>query len=198
VTVDLNGHVAVRARADGQGPSTELVLARSGFTGTPVRIHTNRNYLARAIRLGFTEVQVVGPEDPVACRDGRRHYVWQPLGRESAIGPADDAIRIESIAPVEPPVVVPAPTRSLDRDRRDAPRDGTFGCEGGQGRGHGTGVTGLAALIQEAEALHRALADAKGRTHRLVGALRRERKRSRLVASTLSALRQIRLQEAVE
>ena len=54
------------------------------------------------------------------------------------------------------------------------------------------------ALIQEAEALHQALADAKARTHRLIGALRRERKRSRLVQSTLATLRQIRLQEAVE
>ena len=56
----------------------------------------------------------------------------------------------------------------------------------------------VVAVAFAAEALHQALADAKARTHRLVGALRRERKRSRLVSSTLATLRQIRLQEAIE
>ena len=61
-----------------------------------------------------------------------------------------------------------------------------------------TGATGLAALIQEAVALHEALADAKTRTHRIIGALRRHRKQSKLVASTLQSLKQLRLQEAAE
>src|SRR5205823_4870632 len=59
VTVDLNGQVAVRARASDHGPVTELVLARSGYTGTPVRVSTNRGFLARAVKLGFTAVEVV-------------------------------------------------------------------------------------------------------------------------------------------
>ena len=61
-----------------------------------------------------------------------------------------------------------------------------------------TGATGLAALIQEAVALHEMLAGARARTHRLIGALRRHRKQSRLVASTLQSLKQLRLQEAAE
>src|SRR5205823_7274586 len=99
VTLDLNGTVAVRARAAGQGRVTELVLGRSGFVGTPVRLHTNRHYLARAVRLGFAEVEVAGPEAPLACRGNGRVYLWQPLGRDSAIEPADDAVRIASTAP---------------------------------------------------------------------------------------------------
>ncbi len=87
VTVDLNGEVSVRA--EGGGRVTELVLARSGYTGEPVRLNTSRHFLARAVRLGFADVQVVGPEDPVACRDDRRAYLWQPLSWESAIGPSD-------------------------------------------------------------------------------------------------------------
>jgi hypothetical protein len=58
-------------------------------------------------------------------------------------------------------------------------------------------VNGLAALIQEAEALHEALADARARTGRLVVALRRHRKRERLVSSTLATLRELKLPEAV-
>ena len=62
----------------------------------------------------------------------------------------------------------------------------------------GGGPGGLAALIGEAEALHDALADAKARTHRLIGALRRHRKQARLTSATLTALRQLKLQEVAE
>ena len=54
-TLDLNGRVAVRARGE-SGPATELVLARSSYTGPPARAAMNRSYLARAARLGFVEV----------------------------------------------------------------------------------------------------------------------------------------------
>jgi hypothetical protein len=56
--------------------------------------------------------------------------------------------------------------------------------------------TSLAELIQEAEALHAALADARSRTARLVAGLRRQRKQSRLVNETLKSLRQLKLVEA--
>jgi hypothetical protein len=60
-----------------------------------------------------------------------------------------------------------------------------------------TGTT-LAALIQEAEALHTALGEAKSRTARLIAGLRRHRKHSRLVQETLKSLRQLKLVEAAE
>ena len=51
--------------------------------------------------------------------------------------------------------------------------------------------TGLGALIAEAQALKEALHDAYGRSARLVAALKRQRKQSRLMASTLASLRQL-------
>ena len=62
----------------------------------------------------------------------------------------------------------------------------------------GSGTGGIVALIQEAESLHDAPADAKARTRRLVGALRRHRKQARLTSATLAALRQLKLQEVAE
>ena len=53
----------------------------------------------------------------------------------------------------------------------------------------------LAALIEEVESLHAALADAKSRTARLIAGLRRQRKQSRLVNETLKSLRQLKLVE---
>ena len=67
------------------------------------------------------------------------------------------------------------------------------------GIGGATGIdqaTSLAALIQEAESLHAALADARCRTARLIAGLRRQRKQNRLLNETLKSLRQLRLVEA--
>ena len=54
----------------------------------------------------------------------------------------------------------------------------------------------LAALMQEAESLHAALADARSRTARLIAGLRRQRKQNRLLNETLKSLRQLKLVEA--
>ncbi len=54
---------------------------------------------------------------------------------------------------------------------------------------------GMAALNEDAVALHAALGEARSRSARLVSALRGERRRSRLLASTIAQLRQIRLQD---
>jgi hypothetical protein len=59
-------------------------------------------------------------------------------------------------------------------------------------------VTSPAASIQEAEAPHTALADARSRTARLIAGLRRHRKQSRLLGDTLRSLRELKLAEAVE
>ena len=54
VTMELNGKVAVRATsADRPDQVTELVLTRSGYTGSQVCVCTNRALLERALRLGL-------------------------------------------------------------------------------------------------------------------------------------------------
>jgi hypothetical protein len=50
-------------------------------------------------------------------------------------------------------------------------------------------------LIRDAESIHTAVCDLKLRSARLTAALRRYRKRSRLMESTLSTLRQLKLQD---
>ncbi len=202
VTVDLNGRVAVRARGEGDGPATELVLSRSGYSGTPVRFQTNREFLGRAARLGFPGLEVVDPASPIVCRDGPRAYAWQPLDADSAIGPSDDAVRIESEPHPAPAVPAGGPRReeadmseSPDPDGRAA---GSHNQSGGPAAPEVAAPSGLAALIGEAEALHEALGQARSRAGRLVIALRKQKRRERLVASTLASLRQLRLQDVAE
>ncbi len=56
----------------------------------------------------------------------------------------------------------------------------------------------LAALIQDAEAVHATLSDARSSVARLIPGLRRHRKQSRLLTETLKSLRQLKLTESVE
>ena len=96
VTIDMNGKVAIRARGEEQSQVTELVLNRSRYTGPPIRINSNREFLSRALRLGFHEIGISDMEAPIVCREQHCVYAWQPLSGDAAIEPTDNAIRIES------------------------------------------------------------------------------------------------------
>ena len=206
LTVECNGRVVVRARNSDQTQVTDLVLSRSRYTGSPVRLNTNRELLSRALRLGFAEIEVIDAETPVVCRTESRVFAWQPLSKEGVIEPADDVIRIESDSQTTPAAIphdAPprrrttvnehTPTNRENAPARDKPR--SDGVTNGPGAPENPGPPGLAALIQEAEAVHDALGAARARTGRLVVALRRYRRRERLVQSTLASLRQLKLSE---
>ena len=199
--MDLNGRIAVRARGPESDATTELVLSRSSYDGTPVRFQTNRDFLARAFRLDFAEVEVVDPASPLVCRAGRHAYAWQPLDAESAIGPAEGATRIEShLQQPQAPRPPGAPPRTskpmIERAKAEGPitpaRDPT---NGRPEVAHDPAATGLVALIREAESLHEALGEARARSQKLIVALRRQRKQARLMNATLNTLRQLKLQE---
>ena len=201
-TLDMNGKVAIRARASDQPEITELVLDRSSYSGPVIRINTNRNFLKRAIQLGFSEIGISDVEAPVVCRQQHRVYAWQPLSADAAIEPTDNVIRIES---------GPAPSLSNDQEtntkptrrmmnRADKP-NGHAPATPANENGHTTSEnpgTSLAALIQDAETLHTTLSDAKASVARLISGLRRYRKQSRLLSDTLKSLRQLKLTEHAE
>jgi hypothetical protein len=197
-TLDLNGRIAIRAKGPGESTPTELILSRSAYSGPPIRLQTNRESLARALRLGFAEVEVVDADTPLACRDGRRVFAWQPLSKDGVIEPAVDATRIES-----GPMPIPTPeVTSRSRDEPNGPSHPATSATRSNGVGaiapgstQPTPPVDLASLIRDAEALHAALGDVRSRAGRLVVALRKQRRRERLVAQTLASLRQIRLQD---
>ena len=212
IIVDLNGEVAVRAAASDQpNQVTELVLNRSSYTGSPVCLCSNRALLERALRLGYTEFGFTDVESPFVCRDATRIYAVQPLSGASAPGADAEVTRIESGAASGGETRIATRTETTRRPMSErAPRNGHEPAPPAEGRNHtatrpaeavGTAGseqpgTSLAALMQEAESLHAALADAKSRTARLIAGLRRQRKQSRLVNETLKSLRQLKLVEA--
>jgi hypothetical protein len=199
-TLELNGKIALRARGSDPAPVTELVLTRSRYSGTPVRVNTNREFLSRAVRLGFSEIEIVDAETPLVCRDRDLVFCWQPLAKDAAIEPSDDVVRIESTPTVTPTSVIMGVTTEA-RPTVSQTVETTSNVVQSHETTSGTAASanqdpaGLPALIQEAESLLQTLTDARARAGRLVVALRRHRRRERLVNSTLASLRALKLQD---
>jgi hypothetical protein len=64
----------------GEGEETgEVPFVSSACRGRAARVVMDRNYLGRALRLGFDTLHLTAPEKPILCRDERRTYVWMPL-----------------------------------------------------------------------------------------------------------------------
>jgi hypothetical protein len=102
------------------------VLARSASEGTPLRLDSNRAFLGRALRLGFTAVDLTDPSSPAVCRSGRRVYAWQPLDPGPAPGPGDDVTRITSDAAGSQ-----APTVPVETTPRKVAMNGSTGFDRG-------------------------------------------------------------------
>jgi len=194
VTLDMNGQIVIRARGEEQPQPTELLLGESAYSAEPLRISTDRQYLARALQLGFREFFFYGANLPVQCGDDGREYVWAVLDPDSAIKPSSQALRVnvsdtdhsasdlpnkkrkktrpmseESTATKATPSK--RPPRAKERAKPEAATNGD-----------------LTSLIDEARS---ALREADGKLRTLSTALKQHQKQVKLVRSTLSSLQQL-------
>jgi hypothetical protein len=190
ITLDLNGHVAVRAWAEDQPRPLELLLSNSSTGGEPASIAMNRQYLARALRLGFREVSTFGPQTPLQCSDDRRTYIWMALDGQESSSRAAEPVRIES------PVVssgTQSPAASRTR-QRTVQRKAIISDRPLKVRRLKTSATVTAASdnpIEAAQALRTSLRETLASAHQLVRSLKRRQRQERIVASTLASLKQL-------
>lgn len=96
LTLDLNGSVVLRAASTSTPRPAEMILRNSTKQGDDIRICTDRQFLARAAAMGFTEIHLPDSESPAVAQDSTRTYVWMVLSPKDAIKPTDDCLRIES------------------------------------------------------------------------------------------------------
>lgn len=217
VTVDLNGRVAVLAKSEGDSPMTQVVLSNSRRTGDELRWQTNRKFLARAVRLGFREVCLHGAETPPVCRDEHRVYVWALLEADKALAPTDNMVSLTSpvstVAAIAQRQRIPAPRRHHQPTERTSSRMShnriaatLAGSATPPVNGSAQPVaeasepsdqsTSFGNVLREAEAVKSSLRDAHGQVGRLIVALKRHRRQSKLVQSTLASLKQLQSLEA--
>jgi len=207
VTLDLNGSVIVRGKSASQPQPTELVLIDSTATGEPMRINTNRRYLARAAQLGLTEVCLFSPETPAMACDEHRRYVWALLEPGPVIKPAKNATRITS--PATTPAASP-PKRQPQESTRTMPQPNNnsngHATQGPTSRGRANqnngkpmrtrttkaGAEDLAGLIDQTEALRESLRDTLAKTQTLLKGLKQHRRTTRTLENTLASIRQLK------
>jgi hypothetical protein len=202
VTIEGNGQVIVRSKANDQSVPTEMVLVRSQAQGRKVAVATDRNYLAHALRLGFAQISLFSTEQPAVCHDEKRQYVWQILGKDAVLKSSDQAIRLSSTEAA----AVPQPAMAT------ATPNGESGLEMSEHTGTngkplvsevdsaeattGSERNGIAAVLAEAEAVKDLLRQAYTRTHQLVAGVKRYRKQAHVVQTSLKALKQLQHIEA--
>jgi hypothetical protein len=198
VTVDLNGHVALRGQAGPGTTPTELLLSRSRCAGDPLRLVTNREYLARAVRLGFRELAFTSSQAPAVCLDEQRTYLWALLSPESAIRAASDSLQIDSAqadstGPAKPrrksafPATVPyspnpTPMKSVPATKPELASEIPNAV---------ASAASSLKPIEAATAVREALRVALDKTNQLVITLKQQQKQSRLMKSTLANLKQL-------
>jgi hypothetical protein len=190
ITLDVDTPPAIRAQGDGPEKSTEIVLAHSRASGPPVRLNGNRGFLHRALKLGFREIHIVNAQEPVACHDEQRMYVWMPLDPKSAIPPGPDMHRIDSAGGV---ITDPLPPSERSEIMPAPQSNGPSSDNGHANGGSEPERWGIAEVIAETEALRNVLHDAAGRTARLLAALKHQRRRSRAVQQAMQSLRGLQL-----
>ncbi len=203
VTLDLGDKIYVRATGPDGGQVAELVLSNSRLDGPPVRINTNRKHLARALKLGFSQLWVKDPDSIFLCCDERRQFGWMPLTAEGALKAAPDAQRIESPvagsgiapAPVSHPLTQQAPTPMQESNTPTAGNTTTVNQAGSQ-TSTGTQprrrrVRASATMLEQAIALRDSLRTQANQAAELVRSIKRQRKQANLVQTTLNSLKEL-------
>ncbi len=187
VTLDLNGAVVVRAKSEQQDAMTELLLSNSRKQGDELRVSTDRNYLTRAVQLGFREIHLRDPDLPAFCRSDRRAYLWALLGKDAVLKGDTNASRIESPVreiqvqgpkPLAPRSLVAAANSNVLGDQQSSTpsRREPVPLIAGNGQVEAKSLT---ELIAEGEALRTTLRDVLTRTRALISGLKQQRRGSR-------------------
>jgi hypothetical protein len=190
VTLDLGPNPAVRARAESGETVQEIELARSSVTGPELQLVTDRRYLVRALRLGFTEIEAGPGERPLVCRDGPRIYLWMYLHYKKPVAPA--AVKQhDSTPPASSSGQVPSQTQRKSimppspPPNSSAPRNGASLGPNSSKPPEAT----IDDLQAEGEALRTLLQEAQVRLGRLLTGLKHHRRQAKAVETALASLR---------
>ncbi len=212
VTLDLNGRVALLAKGDGPAPVTQVVLRNSQRNGDEVRLNTDRQFLVRAAQLGFREFELRESESPIVCRDEHRIYLWSVLADGPALIVGPDSVQLESpLATTTSPAAarpLPPPRRARATPERNpypmprnriaetlaasapTPANGSASPPSNHNGDHDQRGS-FNVILQQAETAKTSLHDAFTQINHLIGSLKRHRRQSKLMQTTLASLKQL-------
>jgi hypothetical protein len=190
ITLDCTTPPAVRIRSGDSAAVTELILSRSTMSRAPVPVCVDRVHLLRALKLGLSEVAVVGPDQPVVYQRPGCTYVSMSLDPSHLLGPAEVVQRLASTgaaplpnSPIPESERIPVmPTPSSNGHVPD-PASPPSSAERGS----------LDDVIAETEALRALLQEASSRSGRLLTSLKQQRRQRQAMRAAVASLRQLQL-----
>jgi hypothetical protein len=190
ITLDCTTPPAVRIRSGDSAAVTELILSRSSTSGAPVQVCVDRVHLLRALKLGLSEVAVVGPDRPVVYQRPGCTYVGMSLDPSHLLGPAEVVQRLTSTgatplptSPIPEPERIPAMPTPPSNGQVPDPAPPPSSTERGS----------LDDVIAETEALRALLQEASSRSGRLLTSLKQQRRQRQAMRAAVASLRQLQL-----
>jgi hypothetical protein len=170
--MEIGKEVVLRAQLKDETTARELRLAHAQVTGPFMSLRTDRLHLLRALKLGFTEIEITNPHVPLCCRDRNRIYVWMPL---------------DSTAPTSHPKCQTTTTNDLTKEVPTMPDPN------GNGKPVHSGEINhsLTDPLAEADAVRGLLAEAQSRLARLMASLKQHRRQARAVRAAMRSLKDL-------
>jgi len=189
--------VAIRGKAADQKQATELVLTNSCRAGDEVCISINRQYLARAVRFGLTDLCFYGNNSALLGHGEDCRYVWMPLTPDTAVKTSNDVLRVESPRGT-PAVPVPQPKEEKVTPMSE-PNNSAASSTEGTGQASPRKVSrrkaalqDLAGLIKQAETMRSALRENLVQTNALLKGLKQHRRHNKAIQNTLESIKQLK------
>jgi hypothetical protein len=190
-TFDLNGSVALRAKTLTTPHATEIVLTNSQKTGEDVRIGIDRRNLLTALRFGFKDFHLFGPQAALLARDESRSYVWMPMEDPALVRPTGTCIRVESppshTRPYQPIPSTPTTMPRIAPTTTPAPTQTAPSAQPAKQRRTRTKSAGT--TLDQAVAVRDQLRTSLAATKELIRSLKGEKRQHRLLKSTLASLK---------
>ena len=191
VTLELNGHVALRSADKTGDNAAELLLANSRYTGTEVRVTMTRDFLKHALSMGLNRIGFDTHERPMLAVDGNRRYVWMPLTSDPIL--RTEATTIVSSAEVRSQMPVKTrlkPILPTTQERVPVLATATKTVK------PNAVSTEDRSPLDEAEALRETLRNSLGQVNTLVRSLKHQLRQNRMLRSTLASLKRLQSLEA--
>lgn len=194
VTLDLNGHIAVRSRESEAAEPTQLTLTRASYDGEPLQVVSARRYLQRAMDLGFQEVHFCDPAAAIVCRDGNRDYTWIAVDPQLAVKATPGTAEIASPNAIDLVRTRRSPVRSSMSDSFSSvpiPTMSTTPAPNRIAEISSESAPSKSSLIEQAQLVRTKLRELLAETNELLRAAKRQKQQERFVRNTLASLKEL-------
>jgi hypothetical protein len=207
VVMELNGEARLCARPQDGSPAVALQLVRSQCVGPAVTISTDRQYLARALALGFTRFGFDGAEATIQAYAPNKQYCWLPL--TPAPTPTNRPVHVISsltgltgkghgkvskpvaTATAQVPSVPNTVAATANVPDAAGPRPKAIKRKRRAEMAVSSGSPSEPSPLDVALELRQAFRESLAKVNTLLGVIKRQRRQSKLVASTLQSLRSL-------